>query len=86
MVRMRLHRGGTKRKPYYKIVVADARSPRDGRFIEIVGRYHPLNKEDRVHFVTDRVAYWLGTGVQPTKIVTDLLKKQGLLQSQKAVQ
>lgn len=80
MVRMRLMRGGTKRRPFYKVVVADSRSPRDGRFIEIIGRYHPLSKEEPVHFDEERVSYWLKNGVQPSKIVQDLLKKQGLLQ------
>ena len=80
LVRMRLLRGGTKRRPFYKVVVADARSPRDGRFIEIIGRYHPLNKEETVHFDEERAVYWLKNGVQPSKIVHDLLKKQGILQ------
>lgn len=76
MVRMRLLRGGTKRKPYYKIVVAEATSPRDGKFIEIVGRYHPLNKAEPVVIDRDRVQYWLSNGVQPTKVVSDILRKQ----------
>jgi len=74
---MRLMRGGTKRKPYYKIVVAEADSPRDGRFIEIIGRYHPLNKKEPVVVNLERARYWLANGVQPTKIVSDILKKQG---------
>jgi small subunit ribosomal protein S16 len=71
-------RGGTKRKPYYKIVVTEATSPRDGRFVEIVGRYHPLNKEQPVVINRERVQYWLSNGVQPTKVVSDILKKQGV--------
>ena len=74
---MRLMRGGTKRKPYYKIVVAEATSPRDGKFIEIIGRYHPLNKEQPVVINRERAEYWLSNGVQPTKIVSDILRKQG---------
>jgi len=75
---MRLMRGGTKRKPCYKIVVADVTSPRDGKFIEIIGRYHPLNPKEPVFVNAERASYWLGQGVQPTKVVTDILKKQGV--------
>ena len=78
MVRMRLMRGGTKRKPYYKIVVTEATSPRDGRFIEIIGRYHPLNKQEPVVVDSERARYWLANGVQPTKVVSDILRKQGV--------
>ena len=78
MVRMRLMRGGTKRKPFYKIVVADINSPRDGKFIEMVGRYHPLNKQEPVVLKDERIKYWLSNGVQPTKIVDDILKKKGV--------
>jgi small subunit ribosomal protein S16 len=74
-------RGGTKRKPYYKIVVAESTSPRDGRFVEIVGRYHPLNKEAPVAIEPERVRYWLANGVQPTKVVSDILRKQGVKQA-----
>lgn len=77
---MRLLRGGTKRRPFYKVVVADARSPRDGRFIEIIGKYHPLSKEAPVVLDQERALYWLKNGVQPSKIVQDLLRKQGILQ------
>lgn len=79
MVRMRLTRGGTKRKPFYKIVVADITSPRDGRFIEIVGRYHPLNKQEPVVLNDERIKYWISNGVQPTKVVDDILKKKGII-------
>jgi small subunit ribosomal protein S16 len=76
---MRLTRGGTKRKPFYKIVVADITSPRDGRFIEIVGRYHPLNKQEPVVLNDERIKYWISNGVQPTKVVDDILKKKGII-------
>ena len=75
---MRLMRGGTKRKPYYKIVVTEATSPRDGRFVEIVGRYHPMNKEQSVTVERERVIYWLTNGAEPTKVVSDILRKQGI--------
>jgi len=71
-------RGGTKRKPYYKIVVTEATSPRDGRFVEIVGRYHPMNKEQSVTVERERVIYWLTNGAEPTKVVSDILRKQGI--------
>lgn len=78
MVRIRLMRNGAKKRPYYKVVVADSRSPRDGRFIEIIGRYHPLSEQEPVVLKEDRVKYWVSQGAQPTKIVSDLMRKQGI--------
>lgn len=80
-VRIRLARGGSKGAPFHKIVVADQRSPRDGRFIERVGSYNPLLPQDhaeRVVVKSDRVKYWLGVGAQPTERVAKLLAKLGL--------
>lgn len=78
MVRIRLMRNGAKKRPYYKVVVADSRSPRDGRFIEIIGRYHPLSKEEPVVLKEDRIKYWVSQGAQPSKVVSDLMRKQGI--------
>ena len=80
-VSLRLSRGGSKKRPYYKIVVSDSRSPRDGKFLEQVGTYNPLlakDDENRVRLTTDRVTYWLGVGAQPTDRVARLLDKAGL--------
>ena len=80
-VSMRLSRGGSKKRPYYKIVVSPSRAPRDGKFLEQVGTYNPLlakDDENRVRLTTDRVNYWLGVGAQPTDRVARLLDKAGL--------
>ncbi|MGT2512934.1 30S ribosomal protein S16 [Sphingomonas panni] len=78
---IRLSRGGSKKRPYYRIVVADARSPRDGRFIEKIGTYNPLlGKEDEKRVVLDaeRATHWLGVGAQPTDRVARFLDKAGV--------
>ncbi len=75
-LRMRLTRGGSKKRPYYRIVVAEGTSPRDGRFIERVGTYNPMlpkDHEDRVRLVNDRISYWLGHGATPTDRVARFL-------------
>ena len=80
-VSMRLSRGGSKKRPYYKIVVSNSRAPRDGRYLEQVGTYNPLLAKDdtnRVRFVEDRARYWLGVGAQPTDRVARLLDKAGI--------
>lgn len=80
--KIRLARAGAKKRPFYKIVVADSRSPRDGKFIEKLGTYNPLlSKEDknRVILVQDRVEYWLSTGAQPTDRVRKFLEKANLI-------
>ena len=85
MLRIRLARGGTKKRPYYSIVVADSHSPRDGRFIERVGTYNPLLKKDdpnRVTLKTDQIQVWLKKGAQPTDRVARFLSAQGLVQWQ----
>jgi small subunit ribosomal protein S16 len=81
MLKIRLARGGTKKRPYYSIVVADSHSPRDGRFIEKIGAYNPLLKRDdpkRVTFNAERVSQWMGKGAQPTDRVARFLSTQGL--------
>jgi len=81
-LKIRLARGGAKKRPYYRVVVADSRSPRDGRFIEIVGRHNPLlpkDSEDRVQLNEERIKHWLSVGAQPTDRVQRFLDAAGLL-------
>ncbi len=78
---MRLSRGGSKKRPYYRIVVADARSPRDGKFIEKIGTYNPLlakDDEKRIVLDTDRAKHWLSVGAQPTDRVARFLDVTGV--------
>lgn len=80
-LKIRLARGGAKKRPYYRIVIADARAPRDGRFIEKVGTYNPLLAKDnaeRVTLVSERIQYWLEKGAQPTDRVLRFLDAAGL--------
>ena len=77
-VRMRLTRVGSKKNPIYRVVVADSRAPRDGRFIEIVGRYNPQTDPSTIVLDEDRVRYWLGQGAQPSDTVKKLLNTQGI--------
>jgi small subunit ribosomal protein S16 len=79
-LKIRLARAGTKKRPYYHVVIADARSPRDGRFIERVGKYDPLLTDDskRVTLVTERIQHWLGVGATPTDRVLRFLDNAGL--------
>jgi len=80
-VSLRLSRGGSKKRPYYKIIVANSRAPRDGKYLEQVGTYNPLLAKDdanRVRLVEDRVRYWLGVGAQPTDRVARMLDKAGI--------
>ena len=73
-VRMRLALVGSKKNPIYRVVVADSRSPRDGRFIEIVGRYNPQTDPSTIELDADKVKDWLGKGVQPSAAVAKLIK------------
>lgn len=75
MVKIRLRRMGAKKNPYYRIVVADSRSPRDGRFIEELGTYDPLAETGRIKVDAERAKYWISNGAQPTETVRALLKK-----------
>ena len=72
-VKMRLARVGAKKAPFYRVVVANSRSPRDGRFIEHVGVYDPTSNPAEIRFKMDRVDYWLGQGAQPSETVAQLI-------------
>lgn len=78
-VRIRLKRMGAKKKPVYRVVVADARSKRDGRFIDSVGMYNPLTNPKQVRFDAEKVQLWLSRGAQPSEPVKRLLSHEGLL-------
>lgn len=78
-VKIRMRRMGSKRKPFYRIVVADSRMSRDGRFIEEVGYYNPLTNPDEVKLEEDKIFEWLEKGAQPSDTVRSLLSKAGLM-------
>ncbi len=78
MVRIRLQRFGSKKKPFYRIISAHSESPRDGRFLEILGTYDPLPEPPLVTLKEDRIQYWLGVGAQPSRTVERLLRKHGI--------
>lgn len=80
-VAIRLSRGGAKKRPFYRIVVTDVRSPRDGKYLEQLGTYNPVlakDDENRVKLIEDRVRYWIGVGAQPTDRVARILDKAGI--------
>lgn len=79
MVKIRLRRMGAKKSPFYRIVVADSRYPRDGRFIQEIGTYNPLTNPSTVNVDADAVKTWIAKGAQPTDTVKALLKKEGIL-------
>ena len=79
MVKIRLRRMGAKKAPYYRIVVADARSPRDGRCVEEIGTYNPLTEPATVTVDVEKAQTWIKNGAQPTDTVRGLLKKAGVL-------
>jgi small subunit ribosomal protein S16 len=81
MVKIRLRRVGRKKQAAFRIVVADSQSPRDGKFIEIVGQYQPRIGEQALNLKHERVNYWLDNGAQPTDTVRSLLRKAGILKS-----
>ena len=81
-IKIRLARGGSKKRPFYRIVAADSRMPRDGRFVEKLGSYNPLlpkDSEDRVKMNLDRVQYWLGQGAQVTDRISRMLEAAGVM-------
>ena len=78
-VKIRLRRMGAKKSPFYRVVVADSRYPRDGRFIEQVGTYNPLTEQATVDFDTEKVEKWIANGAQPTDTVKRLLKNKGII-------
>ena len=77
-VKIRLARHGAKKRPYYRIVVADSESPRDGRYLEAVGSYNPLQDPAEVTLKEDRVKYWIDQGALPSDTVKSILKKEGI--------
>jgi small subunit ribosomal protein S16 len=82
-MKIRLARGGSKKRPFYRIVAADSRMPRDGRYIEKLGTYNPLlakDSEDRVKMDIERVQYWLGEGAQPTDRISRMLEAAGVIE------
>ena len=79
MVRIRLRRGGRKKSPFYRLVVADSRSPRDGKFLEIIGQYAPRQSEVGLNIDVDRALYWLEVGAQPSDTARSLLRKAGVM-------
>ena len=79
MVKIRLRRMGAKKAPFYRIVVADARAPRDGRCIEEIGTYNPLLESDNITVNVEKAQTWIKNGAQPTDTVRGLLKKAGVL-------
>ena len=82
-VKLRLKRMGAKQKPFYRIVAADARSPRDGRFIETVGTYNPVANPAEIKIDKEIALKWLNNGAQPTDTVATLLKKEGIMKEYK---
>lgn len=77
-VKIRMRRGGRKNHPHFRIVVADVRSPRDGRFIETLGTYDPMREGKNYSLNSERIAYWLGVGAMVSDAVTPILKKEGI--------
>jgi len=80
-VKIRLARYGTKKRPFYRIVAADGQSPRDGKFLETLGTYNPLNHPAEINLKADRVQYWISQGATPTVTVKSILKKQAVSDS-----
>lgn len=78
MVKIRLRRLGAKKRPYFRVVVADSRAPRDGRFIEQIGKYHPMVNPSLMEVDEERALHWLQTGAQPTDAVKVILRKTGI--------
>ena len=79
-VKLRLKRMGAKKRPFYRVVAADSRSPRDGRFIEVVGTYNPITDPAEIKIDEEKALKWLQNGAEPTDTVRDILKKQGILE------
>ena len=79
-VKIRLKRMGANKKPFYRIVVADSRAPRDGRFIEEIGDYNPIAKPKQIKINDEKANKWLGVGAQPTETVKKLFQSQGIIE------
>ncbi|MDD2227154.1 MAG: 30S ribosomal protein S16 [Clostridia bacterium] len=78
-IKIRLTRKGDKKSPFYRIIVADSKSPRDGKFIDILGTYNPLTQPSEIKIDNEKVKYWLDNGAKPTDTAQDLLVKAGVL-------
>jgi small subunit ribosomal protein S16 len=78
LVKIRLTRKGAKKQPFYRVIVADSRKPRDGVFLEIIGTYNPMTDPSEIKIDTERAKYWIGCGAQPTSTVKKLLKISGM--------
>ena len=78
MVKIRLRRVGAKKQPHYRVVIADANAPREGRFIEVIGTYNPRTDPPEMQIDAERAVYWLGVGAQPTEAVQRMLDKLGI--------
>lgn len=85
MVKIRLRRVGAKKRPSYRLVVADARAPRDGAFISVIGHYNPLTDPETVVIDEEKALYWLGQGAQPTDTAARLLAKMGIIEKSKTL-
>ena len=85
MLKIRLRRVGAKKKPSYRLVVADARAPRDGAFVNIIGHYDPLTDPETVVIDEEKARYWLSQGAQPTDTAARLLTKAGIIENSKLV-
>ena len=77
-VKIRLQRLGAKKRPYYRLIATDAKSPRDGRFIEVIGTYHPIEKDNMLKIDEEKALKWLNQGAQPTETVKSLFNKMGI--------
>lgn len=80
-VKMRLTRMGDKKSPFYRVIIADSKAPRDGKFIDIVGTYNPLDKENEVKLDVEKAKTWISNGAQPTDTVRGILVKAGVLEA-----
>lgn len=80
MVKIRLRRMGRKKRPFYRVIVADSRSPRDGRFIEEIGYYDPMKEPSEIKIDAEKAKKWLDNGAAPTETVKSLLKKAGVVE------
>ncbi|ASS41095.1 30S ribosomal protein S16 [Eubacterium minutum ATCC 700079] len=80
MVKIRLKRMGAHKKPFYRVVVADSRTPRDGKFIEEIGYFNPMTEPNVIKINDERAKDWLSKGAQPTEVVRDLFKKSGIIE------
>jgi small subunit ribosomal protein S16 len=81
MVRIRLKRMGSKGKPFYRIIVADQRAPRNGKYLDLIGTYDPLQDPPEISIDEDKITKWIGNGAQPSESVSSLLKTKGIIEN-----